>query len=395
MQGISVLRRSLAATGVAAVALALAGCGSAAPKPSGGLAIVVGARSNSALPALDGAASSALDSALANQSYLAVIEADGAPFIAQKGPLLTPGANAPALSQERAANRARVEAALASVKAKSKETDLVAALTLAARSIHDVPGPHTVVVVDSGISTAGEVDFTKPGMTDVDPGDLAEQLRAAKQLPDLSGAQVVFEGIGDAAHPQNGPDNARRTWLIGIWTAIAKASGAASVRIVSTPLQGQPAATLPTVTPVSWASGVTCTPSAVVLTAGDVAFRPDSAAFLDAAAATATVRPIAEQLSTDGLTATLTGTTARVGGSSGQKKLSTQRAQAVMGLLVSLGVPQNHLSVIGLGSDFPGYVPDHDASGHLDAKAAAQNRKVIITPAGSARFLCEAQAAVH
>jgi outer membrane protein OmpA-like peptidoglycan-associated protein len=390
MLGSTVLRRSLAAAGAVAVVAALAGCSGAAPKPTGGLVIVIGGRSNDALPTLDGSASGALETALANQSYLSIVVADGKPFIAQKGSLLTPAANAVARTQEREANRAKVTAALRSAQAKTPETDLLTALTLGARSVHDSRGRHTIVVVDSGISTAGPVNFTQPGMPDVDASDLAAQLRAAKELPDLAGADVLFEGIGDSAEPQVTPDNARRQWLIGVWTAIAKASGASSATVVSTPLQGRPAATLPPVTPVNWSQGLTCTPSTVVLTGGDVAFRPDSAQFLDRSAAVATVRPIAEQLIDSGGIATLTGTTANVGDMAGQRKLSLERAQAVMGLLVGLGVPSGHLSAVGVGSDFPGYVQDHDGSGRLIAAAAAQNRKVIIAPVGSGRLACAA-----
>jgi len=161
-----------------------------------------------------------------------------------------------------------------------------------------------------------------------------------------------------------------------------------SATVVSTPLQGQPAASLPPVTPVTWGPGVTCTASTVVLTGGDVAFRPNSAVFLDRTAAEATVRPIAEQLIASDGTATLTGTTANVEDMAGQRKLSLERAQAVMGLLVGLGVPSDHLSAVGLGSDFPGYVQDHDGSGHLMAGPAAQNRKVIIASSGSAALHC-------
>jgi outer membrane protein OmpA-like peptidoglycan-associated protein len=63
-------------------------------------------------------------------------------------------------------------------------------------------------------------------------------------------------------------------------------------------------------------------------------------------------------------------------------RLSEQRAQAVAALLAGLGVPADRLTVVGRGSDFPGYVVDHDGSGHLLPAAAALNRKVMIELAG-------------
>jgi outer membrane protein OmpA-like peptidoglycan-associated protein len=82
------------------------------------------------------------------------------------------------------------------------------------------------------------------------------------------------------------------------------------------------------------------------------------------------------------VTATLTGTTADVGDKAGQVRLSEQRAQAVAALLAGLGVPAGRLTVTGRGSDFPGYVVDHDGSGNLLPAAAALNRKVMIELAG-------------
>jgi len=39
-----------------------------------------------------------------------------------------------------------------------------------------------------------------------------------------------------------------------------------------------------------------------------------------------------------------------------------------------LGVPAGSMTVVGLGSDFPGYVDDHDEQGNLAPAAAALNR---------------------
>jgi outer membrane protein OmpA-like peptidoglycan-associated protein len=60
----------------------------------------------------------------------------------------------------------------------------------------------------------------------------------------------------------------------------------------------------------------------------------------------------------------------------------------VRGLLVDLGVPTSNLTVVGLGSDFPGYVEDHTAEGSLIPAAAAANRKVVIEVLGGAGLSC-------
>jgi hypothetical protein len=148
----------VAATSIA-VAATLAGCAATAsaagPTPTGGLAVVVGARSNTPPPALAGAAADARDAAIERQSNLAVVVADGRPFVAQHGRLAVSGKNEVARDQEKENNRQLVGSAITGARARTPETDLLAALGLGARAIHSSSGPHTVVVEDSGLSTAG------------------------------------------------------------------------------------------------------------------------------------------------------------------------------------------------------------------------------------------------
>lgn len=79
-----------------------------------------------------------------------------------------------------------------------------------------------------------------------------------------------------------------------------------------------------------------------------------------------------------GKRALLTETTASDGTQEYRLGLSQQRANAVRDLLIGLGAPPDLIQTRGLGSDFPGYVPDRDQQGNLDPLPAAQNRQVII-----------------
>jgi hypothetical protein len=45
-------------------------------------------------------------------------------------------------------------------------------------------------------------------------------------------------------------------------------------------------------------------------------------------------------------------------------------------------------TVVGLGSDFPDYTQDHDASGQLIPEAAEANRKVFVELAGGSDLDC-------
>jgi hypothetical protein len=198
--------RRLAALAVSvAVAAGLSGCGSddGGREPTGAVSFVVGARSNMPAPQPDGQARAVLDSAIENQSYASVVVADGEPFLLDgDGPLHITGANDVAREQSKEANRQAVLAAIDSAEAETPETDLLTALSLARRSISGESGAHTIVVVDSGLSTKAPLDFTQPGLLEAEPQEVADSLAVAGALPDLSGATVVAQGLGDTAPPQ-------------------------------------------------------------------------------------------------------------------------------------------------------------------------------------------------
>ncbi len=377
-------RRVLAAAAVAALACGLAGCSSASAAPAtGAVSFAVGGRSNMPPIQLDGRAMAVLDEAVENQSLASIVVADGDPSVVASSRLKTEGENETAREQSRQRNRQALADGLVAAAADDPQADLLTALDLAARSIRSETGPHTIVVVDSGLSTVAPLDFTQPGMLEADPQEVVDQLRNAGALPELDGTVVVLQGIGDTAEPQERLSIAQRASLLATWEAVIKAAGASSVDFEDAPLEGEPEEDLPDVSPVPLPLPYICTPGRVELGGGDVAFEADTAVFRDAQAAEAVIAPIAEQMVAGGMTARVTGTTADVGEIDGQLVLSRDRAQAVADVLADLGVQPGDLTVEGLGSDFPEYVPDHDANGDLIPGAAAQNRKVTITLSGT------------
>jgi outer membrane protein OmpA-like peptidoglycan-associated protein len=372
--------RRLAVTACSvALAAGLAGCADSA-QPEGGLAVVVGARNNMPPPSLTGKAQEAREAAILSQAYLSIVVADGDPFELQgAGVLVSRDGNSVIQEKDRESNRKAVDAKLAEAKAVTPETNLLAAIDMGARAIESAPGTRTLVVVDSGLSTSGSINFvSEPELLDADANDLADRLRQAGALPDLRGTSVVFQGLGDTALPQQTLGLSQRANLVDIWVAVAKAAGAEEVLVERKSLNGEPASALPWVTPIGVGADVVCMVETVELGEGAVAFDAESAEFSDRSAAIAILEPIAQRMMSDNLSATLTGTTANVGGKPGQVNLSEKRAEAVLDLLVSRGVPRERMTAVGLGSDFPGYVHDRDADGELIPEAAAANRKVII-----------------
>jgi hypothetical protein len=369
---------ALIAGGLAVGAVVNAGS-SAAAAPSGALAVVVGAHGNMPRPMLEGAAAAARDVAVAQQSHLSVVVADGAPYmLGRPGPLTADAADETDRGEQRAANRRRVDDAVAAARARTPETDLLAALTVAGNSIADRSGLRTLVVVDSGLSTAGAIDFGRAGMLDADPREVADTLADFGQLPSLDGVSVVFQGLGDTAAPQQPLDAARRTQLVELWTAVVERAGADAVDVEVSPLAGTPQAGLPAVRSLAVDPGFACTPRRLTLSGGALGFRPGEAVLLDPSRVAEVLRPYAQQLTHGAVIGEVFGRYADVGDPEARRALSELRAQQVANVFIALGVPVDQLRVKGWGSDFPEYVPDRDSAGHLDPAAAALNRTVIV-----------------
>lgn len=373
---------------VGALAASLTGCGGGgaaadgsgiAAEPNGALAIVVGAHANTPPPALTGAAASARDLAVSQGSYFSVVVADGAPFVAEEGPLRVNGETTAAQQRERAVNRQRVDDAVASARALTPETDLLAALRVAAESIQDLPGPRSIVVLDSGLSTTGSLDFRDPDVLDAVPQELADALGLARQLPPVGDMSVQFVGLGNTAAPQEALDDVRRVQLQGIWTTVAETAGAAQVEAESAPADGSPAGGLPPVTPVSIPLGYSCVGNVMTITGGRLAFWPYTSSFMDPELAEEILRPVGEQVKAGMVTALLEGTAADVRDVSEQMMLSYLQPQAIADMWLLQDVPIQLLTVVGVGTDFSGRLPELDDTGAFDPVAAETNRKITIT----------------
>jgi outer membrane protein OmpA-like peptidoglycan-associated protein len=359
------------------------GCGGdmpASPSGAANVAIVVGAHANAPAPTLTAPALDRLRAAVEGERTVAVVAAGGQPTVVRQADIALGCQNPDSCKAAVQATLDGIEREVRDVRPAGQESDLLAALALAADAVGDRPPPTTIAVIDSGLSTAGALRFQEPGVLDADPGELAEFLAARGELPDLAGTSVLFAGLGDVAPPQEPLALPQRTNLREIWTAIATRAGATDVQVLTEPLREPPLPDLPAVAPVPVhaAADLGCFGT---LRQADLAFRPDLASFVDAASARATLAPMARCLAELGRPVRLTGTTASAGTEEGRRVLSQQRADAVAGLLAELGVPAGLITTRGLGHQVPPCVPDRDAAGALLPDLAAQNRQVIVEPA--------------
>ncbi len=387
----------IAALALAAVCAAgmLTGCAqeeaSGASQPESA-AFVVGAHANAPLPKVD-AAADYLAAAVDTNGYVEVVSAEGQPRSAVAGAIVGSTANTESKrAQENDQWKAALPGYLSEVRAQTPEVDTLASIELAARALSEAPGTHRIVVMDSGLSTTGALDFTQGALIEADASEVAAWLSDNDELPDLSGMALDWYYLGDVAAPQADLTPSQRDNLRAIWQAILEACGATVTFHDTTPATDA-AEGLSSVSAVdlperpSMPDTLTAGESVQVeFTESDVKFEGDSAEFVDIDQARAAVAECAQVMEENSnVTCLVEGTTASADPSQGEageqfvRDLSQKRADAVAQLLVEAGANPDAIQTRGCGDDHASHVEDRDGDGLLIPSKAAQNRKVIIT----------------
>lgn len=347
------------------------------------LALVIGAHENSPAPTpLPDAVATLAASVAAGGKNITLVQLDGRPKMVDRQAFHSDAGNQSAWDADLDDFLNGMTAKISKIAPQAPESDPLEALAEAARN---APGDAVIVLIDSGLSTK-TIDFTKDGMLEASPDQVADELGRGRQLPDLTGRTVVFSGLGQTTLPQQPLDQARRTNLIDIWKAVAARAGARDIRVdeSSRPDKAvqtdQPVTVVPVrpLDPVPVARTVDSCTESVFRDVGNVGFTPDTADFREAGAARDTLRGFANEITSGTAKAELVGTTAAVGDDQGQLTLSQRRAEAVRQVLIELGVPADRITSRGVGSHWPGRVADTDAQGNLLPGAAALNRSVIL-----------------
>jgi outer membrane protein OmpA-like peptidoglycan-associated protein len=252
-------------------------------------------------------------------------------------------------------------------------------LTMMASAVRVTAHPGTLLIVSSGVSTAGGFNLQDVGW-DANPAAVAAALKQRGLLPDLAGWTVVFSGLGDTAGRQPALPLPQRTTLTQYWLAICRAAGAAGCRTdeMTRPSPPSLSSTLVPVVPVPAVVSVRGPGNSTGLSVpSDQLFAFDSAALLPGA--DSVLGSLAAQARAGGQPVSVTGYASPDGGSAAYNTgLSQKRALAVRARLITLGVPASQItSVRGLGTD--GVSPRAcEVNGHLDEAACAQYRRVVI-----------------
>ena len=374
-----IARLLVSTLGLCASACLVSGSSQAA-SASPAVAVVMGERQNSvALSAGD--LRGLVERLVAEGAELRVVVCDGRPALSGEARLVVSGPNGLYRTRSAAREVALAMGLLLDAKASVPEADTLGAIALAGRAVITHPGPRRVVVIDSGLSTLGALEFQDGVLSDT-PRQVVAFLKSTDELPDLHGIGVTWYGLGQVSGRQAPPTTAVLRRLSAIWVAVLRASGAAKVHIVQTPLvPGRPDPHLPPVALVSIPEvahlvGHTASTMSVPLSAQEVDFVPGEAVYLDPLQAQAVLAAVAHEIVAGHYTKVrLTGTAALAG----WQALSQARADAVERTLVADGVPASSISAVGVGERFAGFVPDVSASGVLEPVQAEEDRLVIVT----------------
>ncbi|WP_242545131.1 hypothetical protein [Amycolatopsis sp. MtRt-6] len=388
-------RRSPAIAVLGLLVLSVAGC--AVPsKPvssSGGdrVVIVASATANEPRPAVtdmarkllvDAANSGNVSSQGSGNSSVALVSAaDGA---GSREVVLTPrradgslehGLQRPSLIER---NVQAVADTVAATAAARSGLDLLGGIDAAVRGA----APGRLIVVSSGLSTAGAFDLRQVGW-DADPETVASQLAAKNALPHLENWHVLFTGLGSVAGAQPPLPGPTHDKLLQYWQAICARAQAAGCDFDDKRVAAHlPHATVATpVVPVPGVTSVVGPAGQVSTTVSDSAlgFSGDSAVL--SPGALDLLRTLAGSITgrladRPGAVVTVRGYAADPPGSTaaGRQALADQRARAVADALGQAGVRQR-VDMAGVGTQ-PGRTAM--VGGRFDEAAAAAMRRVEI-----------------
>lgn len=330
--------------------------------------------------------------AVSGYGYVSVVSIDGSPEIIAAQSFDIPEqykkASKAKLEKDAQANAAAVLSALQAVTANDPEADYLEGLRLAVRSLTAVDAPKTIVMLGTGLSTAGDLDF-RNNLLLAEPKTVAQQLNERKAIPNLTGITVYWQQLGDTAAPQPELTQVQKENLEAIWREIITLGGG-SLIVDPFPAVNPGNESLPSVSPVNLPAEnpIRFDPeqtealleSPLVLTEEQVTFVGDEANFLHPEEAVEKIRPVADYLQRNPqVKILLVGTTAGDSTTEYTSRLSKERAETVRNTLISLGIAEDRITAIGMGSSDPWHISGAGTEGTL----AAANRKVVILDADS------------
>lgn len=348
--------------------------------------LLLGIRNNSKAPDLK-KAEEEIKGALKSQGNLGLTLIDGSPKLVKsfESPkpkvMLTPSKKQDILNTQ----FEEIKTFIDGLRPQAPECDILKAINISADNLADRGGVKSLVIMDSGLSTTGLLDFRSADVASLKIDEIIGALQSKKAIPNLEGVDVSWYGMGQTTDPQIEPSSEYKYVLEELWTAILKEAGAKSVHIARESLEDVELdrSDFPKVSPVDCKleeSIIASLDEPMVFGQEKIKFKSDSAELLtDKKDVEARLKPIVDFMNENSQEKILlAGTTAKYGRQKSCEDLSLKRCETIKTILVSKGIEEARIRLLGLGYENPFYQNDLKADGSQDEVLAVKNRTVIV-----------------
>lgn len=355
--------------------------------------LVLGIRQNTKAPDLS-KANEEIEKALKTAGSLGVTVADGSPYLAFN-------IDIPEIDQSLAkAKQEKIEKAyyeeikenIAVLKPKTGEANILDAINISSKNLADKEGKKELIIMDSGLSTSGLLNFSEGYLENIDPDQVVEALKERNALPNLEGIKVTWYGLGQTAGGQEKPSEKSYRLLLEIWERILQEAGAQDIYISKEIINTKDPedSDFPKVSKVNFVKEeniiIDSLDEPVIFDEEEIAFKSGTADLLTSK------DQVKEKLSDianilkekKDKKILLAGTTATYGSQASCVDLSYQRCETIKNIFLEMGIEKDRIEMVGLGfENHPFHKEDIMADGSLDEKIAQKNRSVIVVPMDS------------
>lgn len=355
------------------------------------VAIVTGPHDHAPLPNYS-ATVPYVNEACKTAGYVTVIVCDGKPYQSMQADIPVIKKNLTDDKLEDIANGQVKEILqiLTTSEAISPEVDTLKAINDAARALKAQTGESEkwMVILDSGLSTTGDINFVGSYFQDIDVDSVIEELKNNNALPDCRNTHIVWFGLGDTLPSQPDLSSADRAVLKEVWLAVLAESGAISVSFatdlpVYNATEGE--RELPSVSVVDVLDTDSVIPiydpeEVIVLDEEVLSFKAGTSELLTPPNDVQNVLlPVIEYLKKNPqYEVLLAGTTASFGSEQELRILAEARCTTVEEILLNAGVNTEQIHIVGLGYDNRFTVVDTTEAGSIIQENAQANRTVRI-----------------
>jgi hypothetical protein len=164
------------------------------------------------------------------------------------------------------------------------------ALSIAADQLTITSGPRKIFVLGNGIQTAGAIEMQTQGSFPKSPTTatlLAKRLKASGELPDLTGAEVYWYGLGQVDGENQALSESAANSLVSFWTQVIELANGNLVEVYGQVGAGTPH---PQAIPATSIDIPEC--KTRLYESDGVEFKPDSATFTNKKQAIAAAKRI-------------------------------------------------------------------------------------------------------